>query len=146
MALTKTRLLKHGVPVLGYQCSKRPWTRTTPIRGFFVALISLEKQCLGLFRGFFVFFHGFFVALVLGKIYAYSPWKSLLNNCSQQISSKEETCMWWYGCQSCSRDSPVVLHAVALRASPPTRPCSQCWGAPATDSREGSHPPNHPLQ
>ena len=44
-----------------------PWL----FRGFFVALFCLEKQCLGLFRGFFV-------ALVLGKIYAYSPWNSLL--------------------------------------------------------------------
>ena len=41
-------------------------------RYFFVALICLEKQCLGVFRGFSV-------ALVLGKFYAYSPWKSLLN-------------------------------------------------------------------
>ena len=41
-------------------------------RGFFVALISLEKQCSGLFRGFFV-------VLVLGKFYAYSPYpKNLL--------------------------------------------------------------------
>ena len=40
-------------------------------RGFFVALFCLEKQCLGLFRGFFV-------APILGKIYAYSPWNSLL--------------------------------------------------------------------
>ena len=51
-------------------------------RGFFVALFCLEKQCLGLFRGFFVvfswLFRGFFVAPVLGKIYAYSPWNSLL--------------------------------------------------------------------
>ena len=50
--------------------------------GFFVALFCLEKQCLGLFRGFFVvfswLFRGFFVAPVLGKIYAYSPWNSLL--------------------------------------------------------------------
>ena len=35
-------------------------------RGFSVALFCLEKQCSGLFRGFFV-------APVLGKIYAYSP-------------------------------------------------------------------------
>ena len=52
-------------------------------RGFFVALFCLEKQCLGLFRGFFVvfswLFRGFFVAPVLGKIYAYSPWNSLLS-------------------------------------------------------------------
>ena len=40
------------------------------VRGFFVALFCLEKQCLGLFRGFFV-------APVLGKMYAYSPWNSL---------------------------------------------------------------------
>ena len=48
-----------------------------------MALIRLEKQCLGVFRGFFVvfswLFRGFFVALILGKFYAYSPWKSLLN-------------------------------------------------------------------
>ena len=37
-------------------------------RGFLVALFCLEKQCLGLFRGFFV----------LGKICSYSPWNSLL--------------------------------------------------------------------
>ena len=51
-------------------------------RGFSVALFCLEKQCLGLFRGFFVvfswLFRGFFVAPVLGKIYAYSRWNSLL--------------------------------------------------------------------
>ena len=41
-------------------------------RGFSVALLRLEKQRLDLFRGFFL-------APVLGKIYAYSPWKSLLN-------------------------------------------------------------------
>ena len=40
-------------------------------RGFFVALFCLEKQCSGLFRYFFV-------APVLGKFYAYSPWNSLL--------------------------------------------------------------------
>ena len=40
-----------------------------------MALFCLEKQCSGLFRGFF---RGFFVAPVLGKIYAYSPWNSLL--------------------------------------------------------------------
>ena len=44
-----------------------PWL----FRGFFVALICLEQQCLGVFRGFPV-------ALILGKFYAYSPWKSLL--------------------------------------------------------------------
>ena len=33
-------------------------------RGFFVALICLEKQCLGLLRGLFVFF---FLARTLGK-------------------------------------------------------------------------------
>ena len=47
-----------------------------------VALICLEKQCLGVFRGFSVvfswLFRGFSVALILGKFYAYSPWKSLL--------------------------------------------------------------------
>ena len=58
--------------------------------GFFVALVCLEKQCLGVFRGFFVVFawlsRGFFVAPVLGKIYAYSPWKSLLASDSQRRS------------------------------------------------------------
>ena len=48
------------------------WLFRGLFRGFFVALICLEKQCLGVFRGFFV-------ALILGKFYAYSPWKSLLN-------------------------------------------------------------------
>ena len=42
-------------------------------RGFFVALICLEKQCLGLFRGFPWLFRGFLAALILGKFYAYSP-------------------------------------------------------------------------
>ena len=54
-------------------------------RGFFVALVCLEKQCSGLFRYFFVvfswLFRGFFMAPVLGKFYAYSPWNSLLNTC-----------------------------------------------------------------
>ena len=40
-------------------------------RGFFVALFCLEKQCSDLFRYFFV-------APVLGKFYAYSPWNSFL--------------------------------------------------------------------
>ena len=40
--------------------------------GFFLAFSCLETQCSGLFRGFFV-------APVLGKFYAYSPWNSLLN-------------------------------------------------------------------
>ena len=48
----------------------------------FRGLFCLEKQCSGLFRYFFVvfswFFRGFFVAPVLGKFYAYSPWNSLL--------------------------------------------------------------------
>ena len=60
-------------------------------RYFFVAFPWLfwclfrawKKQCLGVFRGFFVvflwLFCGFFVALISGKFYAYSPWKSLLN-------------------------------------------------------------------
>ena len=47
-----------------------------------LALICLEKQCSGVFRGFLVvfswLFRGFFVALILGKFYAYSPWNSLL--------------------------------------------------------------------
>ena len=44
-----------------------------------IELIYLEKQCSWLFRGVFVvFFRGFSVALVVGKVYAYSPWKSLL--------------------------------------------------------------------
>ena len=52
-------------------------------RGFFVALICLEKKTVfgrfsWLFCGFFVAFRGFFVALILGKFYAYSPWNSLL--------------------------------------------------------------------
>ena len=37
-------------------------------RGFFVALISLEKQCLGLFRGFFVVFSWFFRGPCFGQI------------------------------------------------------------------------------
>ena len=47
-------------------------------RGFFVALFCLEKQCSGLFVTFSWFFRVFFVAPVLGKFYAYSPWNSLL--------------------------------------------------------------------
>ena len=43
----------------------------------------LRKTVFGRFswllRGFF---RGFFVALVLGKFYAYSPWKSLPDNCN----------------------------------------------------------------
>ena len=43
-----------------------------------------RKTVFGLFRYFFVafswFFRGFFVAPVLGKFYAYSPWNSLLTN------------------------------------------------------------------
>ena len=57
-----------------------------------MALICLEKQCLGVFRGFFVvfswLFRGFFVALILGKFYAYSPWKSLLNFCASHTPYK----------------------------------------------------------
>ena len=51
-------------------------------RGFFVVFSWLFRgpHLLGktVFGPFSWFFRGFFVALVLGKFYAYSPWKSLL--------------------------------------------------------------------
>ena len=37
-------------------------------RGFLVALVSLEKQCLGLFRGFFVVFSWLFRGPRFGQI------------------------------------------------------------------------------
>ena len=47
-----------------------------------------------LFRGFFVifswFFRGFFVAPVLGKIYAYSPWNSLLSYANWPAYRKQQ--------------------------------------------------------
>ena len=59
----------------------------------FVALFCLEKQCSGLFRYFFVvfswLFRGFFVAPVLGKIYAYSPWNSLLSFSADREKSEK---------------------------------------------------------
>ena len=57
-------------------------------RGFFVAFLWLFRGPLlsrntvsGLFRDFFV-------ASVLGKIYAYSPWNSLLSREEQSVRSK----------------------------------------------------------
>ena len=74
-------------------------------RYFFVALFCLEKQCSGLLRYFFVvfswLFRGFFVAPVLGKFYAYSPWKSLLSYGILTISTLgpllgyQGPVMWW---------------------------------------------------
>ena len=54
-------------------------------RGFFVDVFRLEKQCLGLFCGFFV---------APGKIYAYSPWNSLLIFASLSSASifRSHTC------------------------------------------------------
>ena len=60
-------------------------------RGFFVALICLDKQRLGVFRGFSVafswFFRGFSVAFSsfwANFTRAYSPWRSLLTNSLQE--------------------------------------------------------------